>query len=326
MEKTTHTYAQRLNHKRKHRAVTTRYVLYDTRNSAAKKSTVPKQRLTINKGNEMAMARNSELKDLRWRDLLPMRRLEVWYELIIFLPWLIGSVVLYAYGLFLPGAVCSFFVFLTGLRLSHGCQHYQLPIGRRSQDAVLTILSVVMLGSMHAVQATHLNHHRHCLDEDDFEGAIARQPMWLALLMGLLFPFRLHVEALRLARPIKRRWIRAEVVLIVAVLASTPWLPTALRWHILAMVVGECFSGFFAVWTVHHGCDDRIPFRTLRGRWLNRLFYNMFLHTEHHLFPAVPTCRLHKLAARIDRTTDIYRAVQVFPTPRSRPQIAVGKE
>jgi len=79
------------------------------------------------------------------------------------------------------------------------------------------------------------------------------------------------------------------------------------------MLVGECFVGFFAVWTVHHHCDERVPFRTLRSRWLNRAFYNMFLHTEHHLFPAVPTCRLRTLARRIDKASVAYRAVQVLP-------------
>lgn len=268
------------------------------------------------------MTRNKALREVYWRDLLPMSRIEIAHELTICLPWLAASLACYACGWIIPGAACSFFVFLTGLRLSHGCQHYQLPIARRWQDGVLFALSTVMLTSMHAVQTTHMNHHRHCLDDEDFEGAIARRPMWLALLTGPWFPLQLHAEALRLARPSKRRWIVIEITAVLCVIAATPWLPTALQWHVAAMLVGECFSGFFAVWTVYHGCDERVPFRTLRGAALNRLFYNMFLHTEHHLYPAVPTCRLRILADRIDRATEVYRRVQVFPIPDQAPRHA----
>ena len=247
-----------------------------------------------------------------------MNRLEIAHEVMIYLPWFIGSIAMYHLGLAPLGMACSFFVFLTGLRLSHGCQHYQLPIARGWQDKILFALSAIMLTSMHAVQATHLNHHKHCLNEQDFEGTIARRPLLLALITGPLFPIQLHIEALRLARPNKRRWILAEIAAMICILTTTPWLPTALQWHVAAMLVGECFVGFFAVWTVHHGCDEHVPYRTLRNRLLNRLFYNMFLHTEHHLFPAVPTCHLSKLARRIDRATDAYRRVLVFPAGKCK--------
>ncbi|MEO0475449.1 MAG: fatty acid desaturase [Planctomycetota bacterium] len=262
----------------------------------------------------MATTRDQALSGVAWRDLLPMTRLEIAHEVVIVLPWLVGSITLYHAGLIPLAMVGSFFVFLTGLRLSHGCQHYQLPVSRHWQDKVLFVLSAVMLTSMHAVQATHLNHHRHCLDEHDFEGRIARRPFWLALLTGPMFPIRLHVEALKLARPSKRRWIIGELLVVACIVAMLPILPGALKWHVLAMLVGECFVGFFAVWTVHHGCDDAVPYRTLRSRLLNRVFYNMFLHTEHHLFPAVPTCHLHRLAERIDEACDAYRRVLVFPS------------
>ena len=262
----------------------------------------------------MATKRDEALRAVAWRDLLRMSRLEIAHEVAIVLPWLIASIALYGLGLVPRGMIGSFFVFLTGLRLSHGCQHYQLPIARHWQDKILFTLSAVMLTSMHAVQATHLNHHRHCLDEHDFEGRIARRPFWLALLTGPLFPVRLHIEALRLARRGKRRWIIAELMVVMGTVAATPWLPVALQWHVLAVLVGECFVGFFAVWTVHHGCDHEVPYRTLRSRWLNRVFYNMFLHAEHHLYPAVPTCRLHRLAERIDAANNAYSRVLVLPS------------
>jgi fatty acid desaturase len=77
----------------------------------------------------------------------------------------------------------------------------------------------------------------------------------------------------------------------------------ASRWHVAAMLAGECLTGFFAVWTVHHGCGAHEPGRTQRGEWLNRLSYSMFFHAEHHLFPAVPTGHLDVLARRLDAVT-----------------------
>jgi fatty acid desaturase len=60
-------------------------------------------------------------------------------------------------------------------------------------------------------------------------------------------------------------------------------------------------TAFFAVWTVHHDCETN-PFqaRTIRGKIKSFLTYSMFFHVEHHLFPAVPTCKLKILAERLD--------------------------
>jgi fatty acid desaturase len=69
------------------------------------------------------------------------------------------------------------------------------------------------------------------------------------------------------------------------------------------MLAGECLTAFFAVWTVHHDCQENDLARTQRGRWINRLCYSMFFHAEHHLFPAVPTCHLEALARRLDEAT-----------------------
>ncbi len=66
------------------------------------------------------------------------------------------------------------------------------------------------------------------------------------------------------------------------------------------MLIGEFFTAFFAVWTVHHDCDEETIARTQRSGWKNFITYNMFYHLEHHLFPAVPTIKLPELAKRID--------------------------
>lgn len=273
-----------------------------------------------------------------WRDLVRLSPAEKLHELTICLPWLAGSLACYAAGWVVPGLLASFMFFLTGLRQSHNAQHGNIGIGRRGHDAVMAALSVLMLTSMHAVQVTHLHHHRHCLGEDDVEAATARMPWWKAVLVGPVHIVRLHAAAWRLGKPRHRRWIAAELAAVAAVVLSVLVLPEALpgalpadgvivqalRWHVVAMLVGECFTGFFAVWTVHHGCvDDQPAGRTLRRPWLNRLTYHMFLHAEHHLYPAVPTGHLTELGRRIDAAgQDIARHPVVGPpteTPRDTP-------
>jgi fatty acid desaturase len=74
-----------------------------------------------------------------------------------------------------------------------------------------------------------------------------------------------------------------------------------LEYHVAAMAAGQCLTAFFAVWTVHHDCDHRPFARTLRNRLKSAIAMDMFFHVEHHLFPRVPTCRLARLAERLDR-------------------------
>jgi fatty acid desaturase len=252
---------------------------------------------------------------VKWRDLVELKPREKVWELSLSTPWLCLSLWFYHHGWWWAGAPASFYFFLTGLRQSHNAQHYALGLSRRLQDAVLFILSVAMLASMHAVQVTHLHHHRHCLEAEDVEGDNARSPWWRTLLTGPLFPFRLHRAAWRLAAPDKRRWILAELATIViwifVVVIVLPF--PALQWHVAAMLLGECLTGFFAVWTVHHDCDPAVDIgRTQRRRWLNALTYHMFLHLEHHLFPAVPTAHLPQLSERIDQAAPEFMTKQVL--------------
>ncbi len=251
---------------------------------------------------------------VEWRDLVALTPAEKAWELMLGLPWLAASLWCYRHNWWWLGLPCSFYFFLTGLRQSHGAQHYSLGLPKMVQDVVLFILSVLMLASMHAVQVNHLHHHRHTLDETDGEGATARMSWWGAILAGPLFYYRLHVSAWNKAGRSKRTWIAAELtaiaVLLLPCLGALDWI--ALRWHVSAMLAGECFTGFFAVWTVHHGCDAHEPGRTQRGAWLTAFSYSMFFHAEHHLYPAVPTPHLSELAARLDRVMPELRQKAVF--------------
>ena len=176
-------------------------------------------------------------------------------------------------------------------------------------------LSVAMLGSMHAVQINHLRHHRFCLQHQDIEAMSAHLPFWGAILVGPVFPFRLHWKALEVAPSTQRRWIHAELA------ANVLWIALVfgvldclwLKYHVVAMMVGQCSTAFFAVWTVHHGCAEEGPSaRSIRNRLKGFLTYNMFYHFEHHLFPAVPTCRLPIIAERLDKAMPEWSTKSVF--------------
>lgn len=71
-------------------------------------------------------------------------------------------------------------------------------------------------------------------------------------------------------------------------------------------------SGLIAVWGLHHDCDE--IGRTERNPIVNALTFNLFYHAEHHLFPAVPTDNLPKLAKRLDKVAPHFSKNSVVPT------------
>lgn len=257
---------------------------------------------------------------MRWRDLQALKRVEIWHEAVITLPWLAATLAAWSlaatvHPAFAATALASaFFFFLTGLRQVHNAYHYALGVGRRSTELTMFALSVAMMSSMHAIQATHLHHHRHCLDEEDIEGSAARRSAWGALTYGPVFALRLHRWGWTLASPRARRWIVAEIGALAAMLAAAVLLDVfPLRAHVATMLIGQCCTAFFAVWSVHHDCDtEGWLARTQRGWLKNVVSYDMFHHVEHHLFPAVPTCHLPELSRRLDEVAPDYKERSVY--------------
>ncbi len=262
----------------------------------------------------MQLSRNPRLQSVQWRDLLHLSITERIYELLLSLPWLIATLFGFHHGWYAWALLTSFFFFLTGLRQVHNACHYMMGIPSWACDLVLFVLSVLMLSAMHAVQVTHMHHHRHCLDDDDIEAATAKISGWRALLLGPLHPVRLHYWGFRIGRFNKRCWIVAEVVAILVslILVFFVFDNFALKCFAIVMAIGECWTGLFAVWIVHHDCDEAHVARTQRGWLKNLVSYNMFYHLEHHLFPNVPTCHLPELANRLDRLAPELGSKTVF--------------
>lgn len=239
------------------------------------------------------------LKSLDCDDLLSLKRREVALELLISSPWLIVELYLLAAGYHIPAMLAAFFFFLTGLRQVHQGYHLALGIPRLATDMFLFVLSLLMLGSMHAVKYNHLMHHRHCLDDADIEAKSAKMTWYGAILFGPVFPVLLHRNALKNGSRYYRAWIVAEL-LGNAVMIGAAFLHPVIAAHVILMAAGQCLTAFFAVWTVHHDCDGDVFARTQRGFLKNFISYDMFYHVEHHLFPRVPQKRLPEVARRID--------------------------
>lgn len=255
------------------------------------------------------------LKVVQWKDLIHLQKRDVISELLISIPWLCASLG-FAYFAWYPLALfCSFMFFLTGLRQVHNAFHFALGVSREKTHWVMLILSVLMLGSMHAVQINHLRHHQYCMQDEDIEAKSAKMKWWQALLFGPFFPLMLHKKAFMVGTKTQKTWMSAELIanalfliLVFAVLDLT-----FLKYHVFAMLIGQCMTAFFAVWTVHHDTEDHIYMaRTVRNEFKRVVTYNMFYHVEHHLFPAVPTRHLHILAKRLDTYDPTVEIREVF--------------
>lgn len=258
---------------------------------------------------------DARLRSMPWRDLIPVTSAEIFYELLLPAAWLVGSLEMAARGSYLIALCLSFMFFLTGLRLVHNAFHSALGLSHWTTSAVLWVMSLVMLGAMHAVRFNHLQHHRLTLREGDVEGRSAEMPAWRALLFGPFFPILLHLTALRKGDRKLRLTVGGQLLLNAAYVLFIFRVVNSgtLRYHVFAMAAGQCLTAFFAVWTVHHHCDrTHYIARTLRHRLKNRITFNMFLHIEHHLFPRVPTCHLPELSRRIDAVAPELRSKIVF--------------
>jgi len=241
------------------------------------------------------------LQKVQWKDLTRLTFREMLVENSITLPWLAACLVLSYFEWYAFVVPCAVFFFLTALRQVHNGFHRALGTNRTLTWLTLYLNSILMMSSMHAVQYNHLRHHKYCLGEKDYEGKSARMSWWKAILYGPVHIFLIHKITWQYG---SRKDVRNMLIELFSIAAYTAFIVVFdirfLMYFAFLMVVGEFFSAFFAVWTVHHDCDDHTIARTQRKGWKNLVSYSMFYHLEHHLFPAVPTIKLPELAKRID--------------------------
>ncbi|MEG3086116.1 fatty acid desaturase [Sphingomonas sp. PB4P5] len=251
-------------------------------------------------GPTTVTAYRRKLATVEWRDLIKMRRRDGVVECLHPMPWLAASWIAADARLWPLAAIASFMFFLTALRLNHEAIHGNLGLGKTAHRWVLHGLSGLMLGSNNAVAFNHLRHHRHLGTAQDIEGDCGRMSFWQVLRDGPRFPLRMHLEAWHHGGPRLHRRMAIDLALN-AILAGAAVLTLApvLLYHVAAMIAAQCLTALFAVWITHHDCAEDEVARTQATPFVNLVTYNMFLHLEHHLFPAVPVRRLGILARRI---------------------------
>ena len=88
----------------------------------------------------MPLLTDARVRSIEWKDLKRLSRAKVLHELIISLPWLLGSLAFYYYEFYILGFACAFMFFLTGLRQTHNAHHYALGIPRFATEWVMTVL------------------------------------------------------------------------------------------------------------------------------------------------------------------------------------------
>jgi len=252
-------------------------------------------------------------KKVYWKDLTKLSRKEIWIENTITLPWLFASMIFTWKELYFFAIPCSVMFFLTALRQVHNGFHNTLGTGKKATWLSLYLNSLLMMTSIHAVKFSHLRHHKYCLGEEDHEGKCAKMKWYRAILHGPVHIYAIHKVVLMLGNKNYKKDVWLELVSImlftaIAFIGNFHFL----IYHCIAMAVGELFSAFFAVWTVHHDLEENVIARTQRTGWKNFITYSMFYHLEHHLFPAVPTIKLGELAKRIDEAIPELEKKQTF--------------
>jgi len=261
----------------------------------------------------MNILQDARLRSVQWKDLTALSSKEKFIENTVSLPWLALSLFLAQKGWYIAALPFSFLFFLTGLRQVHNGFHYTLGLSKKATEFVIVINSMLMLTVMHAVKYNHIHHHKYCLQAADVEGHCAKMSAVRALLYGPMYIFRQHSTAFQNAGKSIVNYMLVELLFAGIFITTAFGLHVGfLQYHIIAMAVGECCTAFFAVWTVHHGCDEEVFARTLSNRWKNMFTYNMFYHLEHHLFPKVPTIKLPELSKRLKEAWPDLGAKEVF--------------
>lgn len=282
------------------------------------------------KANNAQANKNTAIKNainvVKWQDLRSLTRGQIAYNVILPYPFLLLSWWFASQSWYVLACGASYLFFAAAFRQAHDGYHHSLGIGKRTTTAILLLLSVVLMTSLHSIRATHMEHHRNPLGDSDIEGSLAKVSWWQAMLGGVTYRLSIYRQGLRLSSRRNQRIAYLEFGLIALVIATALVLsvfPIAvpaiamsaqvLMYHILTMMLANASVGIIAVWGVHHDCDETVA-RTERNLLVNFLTFNLLYHVEHHLFPAVPSNHLPQLAKRLDAEVPHLTEARVLPT------------
>jgi len=260
---------------------------------------------------------------VKWQDLRQLTHAQIIYNIVLPYPFLLLSWWLASNSWYVLAGGASYLFFAAAFRQAHDGYHHSLGTGKRMTTALLLVLSVLLLTSLHSIRATHREHHRNPLGDSDIEGSLAKAMWWQAMLSGVSYRLAIYRQGWRLSSRRNQRLIYLEFGLIASVLilairlilftgSAFTVLAQVLIYHIVTMVLANASVGIIAVWSVHHDCEETVA-RTERNQLINLLTFNLLYHVEHHLFPAVPSNHLPELAKRLDIVAPHLTKQRVLP-------------
>lgn len=209
---------------------------------------------------------------------------------------------------------------------THDFVHGSLGLRRRGRDAVLCLLPLLILQSGHVYRTTHPQHHRVFpgAGADDPEGLVADAGLARTFAEGPLFLPRLWLWSWRrvASHPRQRRFLAAEAAAIPLALAAAVlllrWSAAPLAWVVLSLAGGWLLP-LVTVWLPHRNHGDTLETSASSLRWplVPRLLLGLTYHLEHHLYPQVPSHRMHELARRLEPWLELHvqRAASRRPSP-----------
>ena len=194
-------------------------------------------------------------------------------------------------------------VYGSGVSGVHHLIHGSMGLSNKARHFWLSALGCLVVESGHALQTTHLLHHRADGDLPDPEGCVENATWAEMPVAATLFRYRLAFWGLRYGR--RRKLIAGEMAFhAVAHLASLALLPVLpeLWIHVTLLHVA---SFTFAVFAgkgpqTNWGRAIESPLVRVHTRLGRIVFFSHDQHLEHHAWPKVPLCRLPKLHEHLE--------------------------
>ncbi len=216
-----------------------------------------------------------------------------------------GFVVAAIQGWWPVAVVLTWLIYGSALTAVHHLIHGSLGLSPRARRFWMSALGALVVESAHALQVTHLAHHRAAADVPDPEGYI-EYVSWTQLpLAALAFRYRLMFAGLRMAPRRRRPRIVFELsVHAAAHLASLALLPiTIVPWAYLTLIHLASFT--FAVLAgkgpqTNWGRAIETPLIRVHTGLGRLLFFSHDQHLEHHAAPKVPLPHLRRFRRQFD--------------------------
>ena len=207
----------------------------------------------------------------------------------------------------------TWLIYGSTLTAVHHLIHSSLGFSSKTRYFWLSALACLVVESGHALQATHLTHHRAGDDVPDPEGYIENLT-WLQMPLGAT-KFRYRLMAWGWRHSPRRRTIGLEIAFhsalhIVSLLLLVTGSPTL--WIYLSLIHFASFA--FAVLAgkgpqTKYGRSITSPVVRVTTRLGHILFFSHDKHLEHHAYPKVPLPRLHHIQDEIDAALEASQTV-----------------